>query len=145
MREADILLHVNASHPQYEDQIGAVNKTLQELNALTNQWSLFSIKWTCTKKKHFDPWLEEEVRAEILNELKERWENELQGNCVFISAAEEETLMNYGKWSLTKCVICTGYAIHTKLITSVNLGFPGWSKNITGIAWLYQCGELFAE
>src|SRR4026209_1639613 len=35
VREADILLHVvDISHPNYEDQIGVVNTTLQELNAL---------------------------------------------------------------------------------------------------------------
>src|SRR5437763_14513831 len=34
VREADILLHVvDISHPNYEDQIGVVNKTLQELKA----------------------------------------------------------------------------------------------------------------
>src|SRR5919107_2493592 len=33
VREADILLHVvDISHPNYEEQIGVVNKTLQELN-----------------------------------------------------------------------------------------------------------------
>ena len=32
VREADILLHVvDISHPAYEDQLGVVNKTLQEL------------------------------------------------------------------------------------------------------------------
>src|SRR6185295_9185426 len=34
VREADILLHVvDISHPQYEEQYGVVNKTLQELNS----------------------------------------------------------------------------------------------------------------
>ncbi|MGG2319960.1 GTPase, partial [Salmonella enterica] len=34
VREADILLHVvDTSHRQYEEQIGVVNKTLQELKA----------------------------------------------------------------------------------------------------------------
>src|SRR5580765_66907 len=34
VREADILLHVvDISHPLYEEQIGVVNKTLQEINA----------------------------------------------------------------------------------------------------------------
>ncbi len=34
VREADILLHVvDVSHPRYEEQLGVVNKTLQELNA----------------------------------------------------------------------------------------------------------------
>jgi GTP-binding protein HflX len=34
VREADILLHVvDVSHPRYEEQLGVVNKTLQELKA----------------------------------------------------------------------------------------------------------------
>ena len=36
VREADVLLHVvDISHAQYEDQIGVVNKTLQELKAVS--------------------------------------------------------------------------------------------------------------
>ncbi|HEY1200250.1 MAG TPA: GTPase HflX, partial [Niastella sp.] len=35
VREADILLHVvDTGHPQYEDQLGVVNKTLQELEVI---------------------------------------------------------------------------------------------------------------
>jgi len=41
------------------------------------------------EKNTFDPWLEEEVRAEILIDLKEKWERETHGNCVFISATEK--------------------------------------------------------
>ena len=44
------------------------------------------------EKNTFDPWLEQEVKTEILIDLKERWENELQGNCVFISATEKTNL-----------------------------------------------------
>jgi GTP-binding protein HflX len=32
------------------------------------------------------------VKADIVSELKERWENELQGNCVFISATERRNI-----------------------------------------------------
>jgi GTP-binding protein HflX len=42
------------------------------------------------EKNSFDPWLEEEVRAGILQDLRERWERELNGNCVFISATERQ-------------------------------------------------------
>ena len=41
------------------------------------------------EKQTFDPWLEEEVRAELLNELKDKWLHETQGNAVFISATEK--------------------------------------------------------
>jgi GTPase len=89
VREADILLHVaDTSHPQYEDQIGVVNKTLQELNVIEKPTITIFNKMDQYEKNTFDPWLEAEVKAEILTDLKERWENQLQGNCVFISATE---------------------------------------------------------
>jgi GTP-binding protein HflX len=89
VREADILLHVaDTSHPKYEDQIGVVNKTLQELNVIEKPVITIFNKMDQYEKNTFDPWLEEEVRTEILKDLKERWENQLQGNCVFISATE---------------------------------------------------------
>jgi GTP-binding protein HflX len=32
------------------------------------------------------------VRAGILQDLRERWEQELQGNCVFVSATEKQNV-----------------------------------------------------
>lgn len=93
VREADILLHVvDVSHPQYEEQLGVVNSTLQELKAFDKPVITIFNKMDQYEKNTFDPWLEEEVKVEILNELKFRWENELQGNCVFISAIEKRNL-----------------------------------------------------
>ena len=93
VREADILLHVaDTSHPQYEDQIGVVNKTLQELNVIDKPVITIFNKMDQYEKNTFDPWLEEEIRTEILKDLKERWENQLQGNCVFISATERRNI-----------------------------------------------------
>jgi len=93
VREADILLHVvDTSHLRYEEQIGVVNSTLQELNVIDKPVITVFNKMDLYEKNTFDPWLEEEVRGEIVNELKERWENDLQGNCVFISATERKNL-----------------------------------------------------
>src|SRR5687767_10464170 len=93
VREADILLHVaDTSHPAYEDQIGVVNKTLQELDVIDKPTITIFNKMDQYEKNTFDPWLEEEVRAEILKDLKERWENELQSNCVFVSATEKTNI-----------------------------------------------------
>jgi GTPase len=93
VREADILLHVvDISHPGYEEQIGVVNKTLQDLKAFDKPMITIFNKMDQYEKNTFDPWLEEEVKNEILKDLKERWENELQGNCVFISAIEKRNL-----------------------------------------------------
>jgi GTPase len=93
VREADILLHVvDISHPGYEEQIGVVNKTLQDLKAFDKPMITIFNKMDQYEKNTFDPWLEEDVKKEILSDLKERWENELQGNCVFISAIEKRNL-----------------------------------------------------
>jgi GTP-binding protein HflX len=93
VREADILLHVvDTSHLQYEDQIGIVNSTLQELKAHDKPVITIFNKMDLYEKNTFDPWLEPEVKQDIVKELKERWENELQGNCVFISATERRNL-----------------------------------------------------
>lgn len=93
VREADILMHVvDISHPQYEEQIGVVKKTLQELNAYDKPVITIFNKMDMYEKNTFDPWLEEEVKVNIIKELKERWENELQDNCVFVSAIEKRNI-----------------------------------------------------
>jgi GTPase len=93
VREADILLHVvDTSHPQYEEQIGVVKKTLQELNAYDKPVITIFNKMDLYEKNTFDPWLEDEIKVDIIKELKERWENELQGNCVFVSAIEKRNI-----------------------------------------------------
>ena len=76
VREADILLHVvDLSHPQYEEQIGVVNKTLQEINAFDKPTLLaLCNKMDRYEERTFDPWLDESVKEEMMSELKkERW------------------------------------------------------------------------
>jgi len=93
VREADILLHVvDISHPNYEEQLGVVNKTLQELKASDKPTITIFNKMDIYEQNTFDPWLEEHVRLEILNDLKERWENETHGNCVFVAAIEKRNI-----------------------------------------------------
>ena len=93
VREADILLHVvDTSHPQYEDQIGVVNKTLQELKAFDKPILTIFNKMDLYEQTTFDQWLEEHVKEEIRQDLKEKWENITQGNCVFISALERKNI-----------------------------------------------------
>jgi GTPase len=93
VREADILLHVvDISHPQYEEQIAVVNNTLQELKAYDKPVVTIFNKMDLFEKNLFDPWLEDDVKEQIRQEIKERWENELQGNCVFVSATERNNI-----------------------------------------------------
>jgi GTP-binding protein HflX len=89
VREADVLLHVvDISHPKYEEQIGVVNKTLQELGAFEKPTIMVFNKMDLYIKHTFDEWLEEETKEQILNDLKERWHEHTGGNAIFISALE---------------------------------------------------------
>ncbi len=89
VREADILLHVvDISHLQHEEQIGVVNKTLQELKAFDKPILTIFNKMDLYERHTFDEWLHDEVKMEILDDLKEKWKNITQGNCVFVSATE---------------------------------------------------------
>ena len=87
VRESDLLLHVvDISHPQYEEQIGVVKKTLQEINAYDKPVIYVFNKMDRYEELNFDPWLEAGTKEELLKELKERWEGETQSVCVFMSA-----------------------------------------------------------
>ncbi|HRE39525.1 MAG TPA: GTPase HflX [Chitinophagaceae bacterium] len=93
VREADILLHVvDISHPAYEDQLGVVNKTLQELDAFDKPTLTIFNKMDLYEKNTFDEWLEESTKKEILEDLYERWQRETNGNAVFVAAIEKRNL-----------------------------------------------------
>lgn len=90
VREADILLHVvDISHPHFEEQLKVVNKTLAELGAIDKPTITIFNKMDKYEAEAFDQWLEDEVKQEILDDLKQRWMNETNGNCVFVSATEK--------------------------------------------------------
>ncbi|OSZ81135.1 GTPase HflX [Chitinophagaceae bacterium IBVUCB2] len=93
VREADILLHVvDISHPAYEDQLGVVNKTLQELNAFEKPTLTIFNKMDLYEAQTFDEWLEDSTKEEILQDLRDRWNNETNGNAVFVSAIEKRNI-----------------------------------------------------
>jgi GTP-binding protein HflX len=93
VREADILLHVvDVAHAQYEDQIGTVNKTLQELKAFDKPILTIFNKIDLYEERYFDEWLSNDVKQDILRELKQKWENLTDGNCIFISALERRNI-----------------------------------------------------
>jgi len=103
VREADILLHVvDVSHPLYEDQIGVVNHTLQELKAFDKPILTIFNKLDLYEANTFDEWLEDEVKQELLLELKEKWDRATNNNCVFISALEKKNIDALREIILTK-------------------------------------------
>ncbi len=93
VREADVLLHVvDLSHQQYEEQLNVVNKILAEIGAADKPVITIFNKMDKYEEQAFDQWLEPEVKNEILSDLKQRWQNETKGNCVFVSATERTNL-----------------------------------------------------
>lgn len=102
VREADCLLHVvDVSHPAYEDQIGTVNKTLQDIGAFNKPTVTVFNKLDLYEEKVFDPWLDERVKQDLLKDLHRRWDNLTHGNAVFVAAIERrnvdglrETILN---------------------------------------------------
>jgi len=103
VREADILLHVvDISHPNYEDQIGVVNKTLQEINAFDKPIVTIFNKMDLYEERTFDEWLGGETKAQILEDLYERWQRETNNNAIFISAVEKRNIDQLRKTILDK-------------------------------------------
>jgi GTP-binding protein HflX len=93
VREADVLLHVvDISHDKYEDQIDVVNKTLQELKAFDKPVVTIFNKMDLYREKYFDEWVSDEVKQDIERDLKERWINVTNNNCVFVSAIEKQNI-----------------------------------------------------
>ena len=69
---------------------------------MTSRSSTYLIKWTFTKKNVFDEWLDDSVKQEILEDLRERWQRETDGNAVFISATEKRNIEQLRKTILDK-------------------------------------------
>ncbi len=93
VKESDILLHVvDISHPKYEEQLEVVNKTLADLGAADKPTITIFNKMDQFESITFDQWLEEDVKQGILKELKDKWQEETKGNCVFVSATERTNL-----------------------------------------------------
>lgn len=93
VRDADLLVHVvDISHPQFEEQVEVVNKTLQEVCESKDKPMIMVFNkidaFSYTPKDEDD--LTPRTRANIsLDELRESWMAKMHDNCVFISAKEQ--------------------------------------------------------
>ena len=95
VREADLLLHVvDISHPDFEDQIKVVEKTLADLGCSEKPLILVFNKtdaYTFTPKEEDDltPKTKENVSLE---ELMQTWMAKMHDSCIFISARERSNI-----------------------------------------------------
>lgn len=93
VRDADLLVHVvDISHPQFEEQIEVVNKTLQEICESKDKPMIMVFNkidaFSYIPKDEDD--LTPRTRENIsLEELKTTWMAKMHDNCVFISAKEQ--------------------------------------------------------
>ena len=95
VREADLLVHVvDISHPDFEEQIKVVEKTLADLGCADKPSMLVFNKmdaYNWTPQDEDD--LTEPTRENIsLDELKKTWMAKMQGDCMFISAKEKQNI-----------------------------------------------------
>lgn len=90
VRESDILLHVvDVAHPQFEDQIRTVQKTLLELGAADKPTLMVYNKIDLYRERYFDDLLTAQERIDIEAELRERLLSNF-GENVFMSAHTKE-------------------------------------------------------
>jgi GTP-binding protein HflX len=95
VREADFLVHVvDISHPDFEEQIQVVEKTIADLGAAGKPTMIVFNKidaYTYVEKAEDD--LTPKTKENItLEELMNTWMAKLNDNCIFISAREKTNL-----------------------------------------------------
>ena len=95
VREADLLLHVvDISHPDFEEQIAVVEKTLGDLGCAEKPSMVVfnkidAYRWVEKEADDLTPPTRENV---TLEELKRTWMAKLNENCLFISARERQNI-----------------------------------------------------
>ncbi len=95
VREADLLLHiVDISHPDFEEQIQVVEKTLGELGCADKPQMIIFNKidaytWVEKEQDDLTPRTKENIP---LDELMRTWMAKLNDNCLFISAVRKENI-----------------------------------------------------
>ncbi len=100
VREADLLIHVvDISHPDFEDQMKVVDKTLADLGAgekpiivLFNKTDAYT--WIEKEADDLTPATRENITME---ELQRTWMGRLNGECLFVSALKKTGIENMRK------------------------------------------------
>lgn len=110
VREADILIHVvDLAHPQHEDHINTVNKTLQSLGVTEKPTLMVYNKIDLYRKKELDDLLHSEEKENIERELLEHLNNNFENEGIFISAITKENVPQLRE--IIKTMVHEQYAI----------------------------------
>lgn len=100
VREADLLLHVvDISHPDFEDQIKVVEKTLADLDCSDKPSMIVFNKvdaytWTEKEEDDLTPATKENIS---LNDMMKTWMARMNDNCIFISARQKTNIEEFRK------------------------------------------------
>ena len=101
VREADLLLHVvDISHPDFEDQIKAVNSILSDIKALEKPTLMVFNKidqYQAETIEEDDLVTEKTPRHFTMEEWEQTWMQRMDGNALFISALNKDNLDQFRK------------------------------------------------
>ena len=93
VRESDILVHVvDISHPQHDDHILTVQNTLNDLGASDRTTLMVFNKVDLYREKYFDDFLDSDTKAEIMQEIRDKFSNTYNFPNVLISATNKENI-----------------------------------------------------
>lgn len=93
VRESDVLLHVvDVAHPQFEDQLATVQRTLRELECDDKPSLLILNKIDLYRKRYYDAYLEDDIKDQIETELIARMKEEHGMDVILISALTKENI-----------------------------------------------------
>lgn len=91
VRESDFLIHVvDLAHPQHQDHLNVVKKTLEDIGAGDKPTLIVFNKMDAVREKILDPFLTAEERVSIEEDMKLLEITRNGNDCLFISATTQE-------------------------------------------------------
>ena len=98
VRESDILIHVvDMAHPQFDDHINTVNKTLADIGAGEKPTILVFNKIDLYRKENFDDLLDKQTKLDLMKELQTALTKRMEVDSIFISAKSGENMAEFKK------------------------------------------------
>lgn len=93
VKESDILVHVvDIAHPQYEDHIATVNKTLHELGVRDKTTLMVFNKIDLYRERNYDDLLDESTKLEIEDSMHHQFSHKYPEGYVICSAISKENI-----------------------------------------------------